>query len=274
MTRAVQKLSLFSRIAVRAEREVAFDSPDHLMPWGTMRDSSRNRLFNAKLYALFRNRFRAGSENPVKVLDLGCSGGGFVSDCLKDGCIAVGLEGSDYSKKHKRGEWLTIPEFLFTCDITKNFDVFAGADGKEEPLMFDMVTSWEVMEHISDSDIAIVAKNVKKHLAVGGLWVMSVSPNDDIVNGVNLHQTVQPKAWWIAKMKEAGLEHVEAYVDYFNTQFVRGPKYGAAGSFHLIVTNDRDRAPEIPAEAFQKRLYDRWIGSNFQKLLLRWLVGP
>ncbi len=51
-----------SRVVVKAEREVAFESPDHLMPWGTKRDNSVNRHFNYKLYGLFPR------PEPIKVV--------------------------------------------------------------------------------------------------------------------------------------------------------------------------------------------------------------
>lgn len=81
------------RVIVRATREVACESPGQLIPFGMWRDNSRPRRFNKKLYELF------GMDSPLWVLDLGCSGGGFVKDCLDDGCLAVGIEGSDYFKK-------------------------------------------------------------------------------------------------------------------------------------------------------------------------------
>lgn len=41
------------RIKVQATREVAYESPDHLVPWGTRRDKSRHKRFNQKLDQLF-----------------------------------------------------------------------------------------------------------------------------------------------------------------------------------------------------------------------------
>lgn len=84
------------RVIVRATHEVACESPDRLIPFGTWRDNSRHRRFNKKLCELF------GIDSPLWVLDLSCSGGGFVKDCLDDGCMAVGIEGSDYFKKLRR----------------------------------------------------------------------------------------------------------------------------------------------------------------------------
>jgi hypothetical protein len=250
------------RVTLKAEREVAFASPDHLHPWGTKRDNSVNHRFNDKLYRLYPRY-----QHLLKVLDMGCSGGGFVKSCLDDGCLAVGLEGSDYSKRARRAEWRTIPEYLFTCDVTGDFELKMDAGKGPEPLLFDVVTCWEMMEHIAEPDIAKIAANVKKHLVPDGLWIMSVSPRDDIIDGVNLHQTVKPKEWWVRKFASLGLEHREDYVTYFNTQFVRGPKYGTADSFHVVLTPNAAKVPPIPPESLLRRMNDWWIGSKPQKIL-------
>ena len=255
------------RITVRAEREVAYESPDHLIPFGTRLNNSRHARFNKKLYELY------GMDVPLRILDLGCSGGGFVKDCLDDGCLAVGLEGSDYSWKHRRAEWATIPDYLFTCDVTRNFNLELVIGEKKEPLQFDVVTSWELIEHIAEPDLERVAANVKKHMAPGGIWIMSVSPNEEVINGTVLHQTVQQKAWWVKKFQSLGLEHHESLVCYFNTQFIRGPKFRATGSFHLVLSPDRNPIPPIPAEGLKERLFDHWHGSLIQRLLKLAVVG-
>lgn len=74
-------------ILLECSRPIAEDSLDHLYPLGTLQDSSTNPRFNAKLYSLFQIR-------PLKILGIGCAGGGFVEECLRDGRIGVGLEGS------------------------------------------------------------------------------------------------------------------------------------------------------------------------------------
>jgi SAM-dependent methyltransferase len=249
-------------ITLFSKNTIAADSPDHVMPWGTKRDNSRNHRFNTKLYRLFEDK-----REPLHVLDLGCSGGGFVRDCVNDGCLAVGLEGSDYSFKLKRAEWATIPQLLFTCDVTKPFQL--TMDGAS--LSFDVVTAWEVLEHIRNEDLPMLCDNVKRHLRTNGFWITSVAPTDDVVNGMNLHQTVKPMSWWISRMQELGLQHNPAYVRYFNTQFVRGPKFGAPDSFHLILSTQPLPAP--PPLTTNMRMLDAWNGSGPQRLLKRLVLG-
>jgi SAM-dependent methyltransferase len=240
-----------------------------LIPWGTRKNNSRNRRFNQKLYHLFGEQ-----RGPMWVMDLGCAGGGFVKECLDDGCVAVGLEGSDYSKKLRRAEWRTIPEFLFTADITATFEVIGEFVSGEKRIQFDAITSWEVMEHIRESDLPMVVENIKRHLRPGGLWITSITPVDDIVQGVNLHQTVKPRQWWSEKLEKLGLICAEEYVHYFNGQFVRGPKYFAHPSaFHLVLTNDRKLAPPLPREGLATRIYDAWLGSFLQQALYYGVCG-
>src|ERR1051325_9658844 len=124
------------KVILKAEREVAYASPDHILPWGTRRDNSRNPRFNDKLYKLFPRY-----QETLKVLDMGCSGGGFVKSCFDEGCLAVGLEGSDFSKKWRRAEWRTIPELLCTCDITADFGLLLDFNQKVQRLVFDAITS-------------------------------------------------------------------------------------------------------------------------------------
>ncbi len=257
-----------SNIIFVCEQKVALNSPDHIFPTGTRTDNSTNKFFNRKAYLLYQ-----AQNKQLAILDIGCSGGGFVKECIENGHFAIGLEGSDYSKKHRRAAWATNPESLYTCDITRNFDIYIKNGRKRERKLFNIVTAWEVMEHIADIDLLNVAENVKKHLAKDGLWIMSISPNKAIVNGFHLHQTVHGKKWWIKRFEEKGLINRKEYERYFNTQYIRSQKYGAPNSFHLFLTIPGNSVPKIPSENIFRRIQDRWIGSFPQKLIKRIVVG-
>ena len=247
---------------IKTDFPIAYESLDYLNPWGTAKNNSTNARFNEKIYTLFNH-----VEKPIKILDMGCSGGGFVRKCIDDGCIAVGVEGSDYSKKLRRAEWKTIPGNLFTCDITKPFSLSYKNGNKINDLRFDLITCWEVMEHIKEEDINSIAENVKNHLLPSGLWIMSVSPIDDIVNGVNLHETVKPKKWWVERFLELGFTHRSDLEQYFNQQYIRGKKYNGPSSFHLILTPNISESPQFPHYPLSARIYDLWRGSKVHKLV-------
>jgi cyclopropane fatty-acyl-phospholipid synthase-like methyltransferase len=226
---------MMSKFLLQAESTLAADSYDHTNPCGTKWDNSRNPKFNEKLFALLK---KTNFQKPYKVMDLGCSGGGFVKDMIDAGHEAVGLEGSDYSLKLKRAEWATIPDNLFTCDITRPFRVLsvlydAGPDAETvgDDAKFDVVTAWELMEHISEAKLPQMLKNLKDHMSERGIFVCSVSPNHD-----PWHVTVYSHGWWNAKFEEHGLVNHPDLVAYFGDDWVRGPNQGAPNSFHFVLT--------------------------------------
>src|SRR5262249_48660699 len=160
-----------------------------------------------------------------------------------------------------------------TADITRPFQIYGEFEDGLASARFDVVTSWEVIEHIAEPDLKQLSENVQRHLKEGGIWVMSISPNIEIIEGVHLHQTVQPRAWWLQQFASLGWTHLESHLNFFHTQFVRGPKYGAPGSFHLVLVRDPAVVPPAPNETLFVRLYDAWLGSRVQQLLKMLVVG-
>jgi 2-polyprenyl-3-methyl-5-hydroxy-6-metoxy-1,4-benzoquinol methylase len=152
-------------ISVITKHTIAYDSPDHLLPWGTMRDNTTSPEFIEEM----ENNF---PKLKLNVMDLGCSGGQLAVDFHNRGHLAVGLEGSDYSIKHQRANW---PEWynkvLFTCDVAKEYQV----NNNNEPILFDLITAWEVVEHIAPGDLQMFFNQVAKHLAPDGIFLASIS---------------------------------------------------------------------------------------------------
>jgi len=193
---------------------LAIDSNDHNFPRGTRNDNTRHARFCRRCEELFAKRLR--------VLDLGCAGGGLVLDFALRGHFAVGLEGSDYSQRCQRAEWPTLPRHLFTCDITKPFRLRESADG--DPLQFDVVSAWELLEHIREEDLAQLLDNIRVHLAPDGLFFASVATFEDAADGVIYHVTVRSRDWWEAKFREHGFEMVTGQLDPLD--FPRGSGNG------------------------------------------------
>ena len=148
---------------------------------------------------------------PLRVLDLGCAGGGFVRSLLDDGHFAVGLEGSDYQLVNQGVEWSTIPLHLFTCDVTKPFRLTDRAT--HAPLLFDAITAWEVMEHIPNEGLPFLFENIHRHLAPGGVLVFSIATflDWDHKTGVVWHVTVKPRSWWEERFAELGFEVLDEH---------------------------------------------------------------
>jgi SAM-dependent methyltransferase len=221
------------KISIETEKPVAYDSPDHIQPHGTAENNTTKAVFNRKLFRLF-------GDKPVRLLDLGCSGGGLVKSILDGGGFAVGIEGSDYSLKRKRAEWATIPEHLFTADATVPFQLY-GTDegGVRAPLTLNIITAWEFFEHITEAGTSGVVENILRHLAPHGIVLASIATYPDVVNGVVLHQTIHMKPWWLRTFERLGLQHQPDVEKYFGFDMLNGVPVND-GSFTIALSRAGD----------------------------------
>lgn len=168
---------------------IAFDSPDHIMPHGTKNDNHNNiELFN-EIEEHFKRK--------INFIDLGCSGGAFVKQFVDNGHTAIGLEGSDYSIIHNRAEW---PELyrknLFTCDIARKYQIYLYDSKEIYEAKFDIISCWEVIEHINPNMLEIFFNNIYNHLSDDGLFIGSISKKQEIINEVVLHQSIFDEDTW------------------------------------------------------------------------------
>ncbi len=175
------------KIKVDTNYPVAFDSPDHQFPVGTKNDNYTKPEFIEDIESLF-------NYNRLNFMDLGCSGGLLVHDLVRRGHIAVGLEGSDYSLYHGRAEWPVLYQRnLFTCDISKPFHVMIIKDDEPEaPFLCDVISAWEVVEHIHPNELLPFFENIRKHLKINGIFLASIS----LAEMPPLHQSVFSAKHW------------------------------------------------------------------------------
>ena len=240
LERTIWKAIYFQRFGteplyyIETDQQVAVESADHKWPRGTIYDNNSNRNFNLKLYDHFKYR------SDLRVLDLGCSGGAFVKSILEDGFTAIGVEGSDWSRKLRSGEWDTCPHHLLTSDITSRFQIRTSAG---EPMTFNCITAWEVLEHIPSPNLPALIDNISRHLGPDGIFVASVdtAPDSNPVTGAVYHATLQPKAWWLEQFKKSELVEVARH-PFTTRDFVRGHGMGLTDwdpadgeGFHVVL---------------------------------------
>jgi hypothetical protein len=252
-----------STISIDTRKPIAYDSPDHLQPHGTAANNTTNPRFNQKLFRLI-------PAPRVRLLDIGCSGGGLVKSILDDGGFAVGVEGSDYSLKHKRAEWATIPGHLFTADATEPFQLSeTDESGRRIPLTFNVITAWEFFEHIPEQGLAAIAKNILNHLAPGGIVMASIADYADVVNGVPLHQTIHMRPWWVEAFARLGFDRQEEVEKYFGFDMVRGLPIDAP-SFTIALT----RAGESPEDPRRIHELSRTEATDRVLKTFKWRLDP
>lgn len=194
-----------------AERRLASDTNDHLYPRGTRNDNSRHPRFVRACERLL--------GPSLKHLDLGCAGGGLVWDFTRRGHASAGVEGSDYSLRAQRAEWSTIPDRLFTADICYPFHF---EDSVGQRVRFDIVSAWELFEHIPEAHLPGLLDNITSGLRRGGYLAASIATflDRDDATGVVYHHTVQPREWWEEQFRSVGLVPVQGLLE--TDDFVRG----------------------------------------------------
>lgn len=64
---------------------------------------------------------------------------------------------------------------------------------------FDLVTCFDVLEHLDEVDIRSLKEEMRRVLKVGGLWMLNISLRESAtrdINGESVHRTVRPAQWW------------------------------------------------------------------------------
>jgi len=181
-------------VKIITEFPIAYESHDHIEPKGTMQDNTKNGAYVRELIRRF------GLD--MRYMDLGCAGGGFVSQFIYNNVFAIGVEGSDYSLKNQTGEWGKIPNNLFTADITKPFKV---VDDEDNQIQFDVISAFDVLEHIHEADLHQLLTNVSDHLKQGGIFTAGIATFPD----EGYHVTLKEEPWWDNLHSQYGLMRID-----------------------------------------------------------------
>lgn len=173
---------------------LAINSVDYLYPCGAKADNNTSINFILEIEDYFIKK--------VSALDLGCSGGQYIIDLVKRGYKnSLGLEGSDYHLIHNQENWLNYyNRNLFTCDISKEFLI---KDEENNSAQFNVITAWEVLEHLTTEELEQLFINVKNHIKEDGIFLTSIGfkPNPILNTSLDHHVTQWEKSKWSEFLK-------------------------------------------------------------------------
>jgi 2-polyprenyl-3-methyl-5-hydroxy-6-metoxy-1,4-benzoquinol methylase len=215
------------KLKIITEFPVAYNSPDHIVPVGTKNDNSTDSEYIMEVENFFKNE-------KINIMDIGCAGGQLAVDFYNRGHLSVGIEGSDYNIKHKQFNWPTYHEkVLWTADLTKPFKM---VDENNNRVFFDLISAWEVVEHIHPNDLDNFFDNILSQLKPDGIFISSVNmgPDDRIDkngNVIHLHQSVFPEKHWKEKILSKRI--VESY------PFVNKVR-NSLNSFYMTMKREKD----------------------------------
>lgn len=182
------------KIKIVTDYPLAVDSMDFQHPLGT----KLNNFCPAMV-----NRLVSLKEDP-RVLDLGCAGGGFVCEMIDRGYVAVGIDGTEHPKTSEHSSWHRHPENFFTADITKTFSLWEAKPNADEIAFFNVITAFEVLEHIRESELQGLFSNIGWHATPDAICVFTVSSDASHSDGVELHVTKQSREWWTEFFDQQG----------------------------------------------------------------------
>jgi SAM-dependent methyltransferase len=115
----------------------------------------------------FRDRLRFLPETRGKLLDVGAAAGFFVEQCRAAGWDAEGVEPSEWASRYAREE---LGQPVKTCGL---------AEANFPDNSFDVVTCWEVIEHLPDPRTLLA--EIARVLKPGGLLYMSTPDAGSLV---------------------------------------------------------------------------------------------
>lgn len=126
------------------------------------------------------------------LLDVGCGRGQFALSMAQLGkqvsACDISSELIDRLRLNPSVDWKC-------CSIDKlDFDSSA----------FDLVTAFDVIEHVPESLIDRSLAELVRVTRPGGSVVMSIAWHEDIKWGMQLHMTIKNRAWWFDKLSSVG----------------------------------------------------------------------
>lgn len=200
-------------IKLITDHKIAVESNDHIFPESTLEGLVRHPRLAKKAKEIFGDK--------MSFLDIGCGAGALVFDFAFEGILSIGIDGSDTCLKAHNNYWRVLPDNFFTCDITKKFSL---TDSAEKTKQFELITSWEVLEHIPEAGLSQMLKNIYDHLADGGYFIGTASllEYSNPKTGVVYHVTLQNKEWWSNLFGENGLQIIESGHPFSFNDFYRG----------------------------------------------------
>jgi cyclopropane fatty-acyl-phospholipid synthase-like methyltransferase len=137
----------------------------------------------------------------ASVLELGC-GGGDMHRFLK----AFGIE-------RYIGVDVNPVAFKHSPHITKSPQNFRLLNLQEEidfGMKFDVVCSFEVLEHIREEKLDSIIGTIKRHIGEKSIFLGTASLQDDL----DVHVTVRPREFWMEKFAQHGLVRHDNHAAY------------------------------------------------------------
>ena len=164
--------------------------------------------YHPKKHLMKYIRFLLENKKDIKWLDIGCGLGYLIEEALEEDVDAYGIEISDYALRNA-----VVKERVKFGSIT---DIPFGNE------YFDVVSAFDVIEHIHPKDTFKALSEIHRVLKPGGIFVMTTpNPCSNNINWVYdlTHVNVRPPKYWKLILEEYGfkvrLYYVPSFIKYY-----------------------------------------------------------
>jgi ubiquinone/menaquinone biosynthesis C-methylase UbiE len=145
-----------------------------------------------------------------KLLDVGCGEGHYVRDAIEEGIDAYGIDISSYALENALD---TVKERISFGSITQ----IPFADYE-----FDVMTAFDVIEHIHPKDTLKAVAEIRRVLKPGGIVIMT-TPSSSFGDWVSdlTHINVRPPKFWRLILEEHDFQVQLFYVPSFLKYYLK-----------------------------------------------------
>lgn len=178
---------------------------------------------------------RKGSS--LKMLDIGCGEGYYVRDAIEEGIDAYGIDTSTHALENAVSE---VKDRISFGSLTKI------PFGDEE---FDVMTAFDVIEHIHPKDTSNAVKEIDRVLKPNGIMIIT-TPSTNFGSWVFdlTHINVRPPRFWKLIFEEYNLRVKMFYVPSFIKYYLKN---------HLPIPDSIEFLAEEPFRYMLGRYYVR-----------------
>lgn len=194
------------------------------------------------------DRFDLENDEKINWLDLGCAGGHLILDVndQKETDVCIGLDGSVGVYKQESWSSGKNKNVLRNADLSKEYSIEYKSG---ERVLFDVISSHELIEHFNEPELDTFFTTVDKHLSDNGVFFGSIALEPDIKDE-NGHHPGHPKfnskgkvyqlhkiLWPTSKWKEYLSRYFNVIEYDFNSMFRDdGSGYVATYSYYFACT--------------------------------------
>jgi len=145
----------------------------------------------------------------VDIMDLGCAMGYLVRHLRRRGFETFGLDISKYAVGMSD---VDVKKYVHVWDMSWVDGPYYGWD------RFHLVVCLETLEHIKENLTMRCLNNINRMMLVGGQGLLAICVEENPGwESDPTHVNVKPRAWWVPRLKEAGLHIVDEGEEYIRS---------------------------------------------------------